>query len=65
MGFSENTHPEIPDRIQDQLPKNGAITKEVEDDIVTTLLEELIVKSPKPPVPSGSGIKDDIPGAWH
>lgn len=68
MGFTESAHPELPSKIKAQLPENGAtISKENEDDIVTNLLEELIVLSPKVPHASGSGLqdKDDIPGAWH
>ena len=42
MGFSENAYPALPEKIKAQMPPNGAISKEVEDDVVTTLLEELL-----------------------
>lgn len=67
MGFTENGYPTLPGKIKAQLPANGITTKEAEDNIVTTLLEELLITSPKPaaPVASGSGQRDeDIPGAW-
>lgn len=64
MGFTEKAHPDLPSKIKAQLPQDGAaISKENEDDIVTNLLEELIVLSPKVPHASGSGLKD-FPGAW-
>lgn len=66
MGFTENQHPELPKKIKAQMPDDGAITKEAEDDIVTTLLEELIVTSPKQPQASGSGLRSDsLPGGWN
>ena len=45
----------------DYLPTDGAITKDGEDDIVTTLLEAMLTESS---VASGSG-GSDIPGSWH
>lgn len=68
MGFTESAHPDLPSKIKAQLSQSGAsISKENEDDIVTNLLEELIVTSPKQPHASSSGLKrkDDIPGAWN
>ncbi|KAG6814131.1 hypothetical protein H0H92_002126 [Tricholoma furcatifolium] len=64
MGFTEGTHPELPSKIQAQLPSNGAVRNDSEDDIVTTLLEDLLALAPKTPVASGSGTKE-VPGAWH
>ncbi|KAJ7597486.1 hypothetical protein C8J56DRAFT_818074 [Mycena floridula] len=67
MGFTENAHPELTSKIKAQLPTNGSISKENEDDIVTNLLEELIMSPDKGPQASGSGSrgKDEIPGAWN
>jgi hypothetical protein len=67
MGFTQAAHPEIPEKAEGQLPKDGAsITKEMEDNIVTTVLEDLIIKSPPSgPVASGSGSnKVEPPASW-
>ncbi|KAG6841778.1 hypothetical protein C0991_007107 [Blastosporella zonata] len=64
MGFSESTHPELPGKIKAQLPADGVVRSDSEDDIVTTLLEDLLAVSPKPPAASGSGARQ-VPGAWH
>ncbi|KAG6837670.1 hypothetical protein H0H93_004946 [Arthromyces matolae] len=64
MGFSENTHPELPSKIKAQLPMDGIVKNDSEDDIVTTLLEDLLALSPKSPVASGSGVKN-VPGTWY
>lgn len=66
MGFMTKAYPIIPSRIKAQMPPNN-FNKDVEDDIVTTMLEELLAMSPKPPAASGSGLRKDrdIPGAWH
>lgn len=67
MGFTDNAYPSLPSKIKAQMPPSGVIVKDTEDDIVTTLLEELLALSPKPPPASTSRLaKDrDIPGAWH
>lgn len=66
MGFTDNVYPDLPGKIKEQMPSSGVVSKETEDDIVTTLLEELLAMPLKPPVPSGSNTKDtNIPGAWH
>jgi len=67
MGFSENAYPTLPEKIKDHMPLNGVISKEAEDDVVTTLLEELLATtSPRPNVASGSGQRDvDMGEAWH
>jgi hypothetical protein len=64
MGFTDNAYPTLPTRIKDLLDVNKPVTKDGEDDIVTTLLEELLATAPQP---SGSGPLEDknIPGAWH
>ncbi|KAG5341588.1 hypothetical protein C0989_009069 [Termitomyces sp. Mn162] len=64
MGFSESTHPDLPSKIQAQLPFDGVVRNDSEDDIVTTLLEDLLALSPTSPVASGSGARE-IPGAWY
>jgi hypothetical protein len=63
MGFTENSHPQLPEKISAHLPADGSIEKEQEDDIVTILLEELIPLPPKP-FASGSRRNDGPPGAW-
>jgi Wiskott-Aldrich syndrome protein len=64
MGFTDNAYPELPGKIKAQMPPSGVVSKDTEDDIVTTLLEELLAMSPRPH--SGSNAKDkSIPGAWH
>jgi hypothetical protein len=69
MGFTENAYPSLPSKIRSQMPTNGVLTKDGEDDVVTNLLEELLAMSPKGPTASGSGLKKenpkDIPGAWQ
>jgi hypothetical protein len=64
MGFLESAYPGLPTKIKALLPANG---KDGEDDIVTTLLEDLLAMSPKAPVASGSNLRKDreIPGAWR
>ena len=72
MGFSETSHPDLPEKIKASIPHDKVLTKENEDDIVTTLLEGLLAVSPrattpKTPVASGSGVREnlDVPGGWH
>ncbi|KAF9469858.1 hypothetical protein BDZ94DRAFT_1243420 [Collybia nuda] len=66
MGFTENAYPDLPSKIRAQMPPSGIISKDGEDDIVTTMLEELLAMSPKPPAHSAFGAGDrDVPGAWH
>ena len=55
MGFTENQHPGLTDKVSSQLPPNGSITKDAEDGIVTSLLEELLLLGS--PVASGSGVR--------
>ncbi|KAG6900681.1 hypothetical protein C0993_004991 [Termitomyces sp. T159_Od127] len=64
MGFSESTHPDLIRKINVQIPIGGAVRHDSEDDIVTTLLEDLLATSPRTPAASGSGARE-IPGAWH
>lgn len=65
MGFSESAYPTLQEKIKAQMPPIGTtISKEVEDDVVTTLLEELL--APTSNVASGSGQRDvDMAEAWH
>lgn len=68
MGFAEAAHPTIPAKIKELITSLKPLSKDREDDIVTTMLEELLAMSPKPtPGPSGSGARNDqdLPGAWH
>jgi len=67
MGFTENSYPGLPSKIKMQLPAaDDRISKDMEDDIVTTLLEELLAVPPKTPVASGSKANHvSLPGAWQ
>ena len=42
MGFLENAYPTLQEKIKAQIPPSGTINKEAEDDVVNTLLEELL-----------------------
>ena len=62
MGFSENAYPELPQKIKAQMPVGGAIiSKEAEDDVVTTLLEELLASTSARP---NVGQKDVDMDGW-
>lgn len=64
MGFTEKAHPDLPQKIKQLVPSDGAIAKDREDDIVTTLLEAMLAAPKSPgPVASGSG-GGDVPGGW-
>ena len=67
MGFTELTNPTLPSKIRELVPTTRPLQIEDEDDLVTTLIEDLLSAAPKTPVASGSGLKmdEDIPGAWH
>jgi Wiskott-Aldrich syndrome protein len=56
MGFSETAHPDLASKIRANIPEDGIMTRDKEDDIVTSLLEELVIrtKSPAGPVASSS-----------
>ena len=48
------------------MPTNGIISKEVEDDVVTTLLEELLAMTSRSPAASGSGPNENgNTGTWN
>ncbi|KAF9502375.1 hypothetical protein BDN71DRAFT_1437965 [Pleurotus eryngii] len=64
MGFTESAYPSLPAKIRENMPENGPITKEKEDDIVTTLLEDMLAMSPKPPKGPGSP-SGSTPGGWR
>ncbi|KAJ7619180.1 hypothetical protein DFH06DRAFT_1011292 [Mycena polygramma] len=66
MGITDKAHPSLPAKIKEQLPAEGTISEETENNIVSTLVEELLFMSPKPAA-SGSGLRDadhEVPGAW-
>jgi len=63
MGFTEETYPDLRQKIKDNLPSDGVIAKDDEDDVVTTLIEAMLA-APENPVASGSGVRD-IPGGWY
>lgn len=63
MGITDKAHPTLPAKIKEQLPE-GNVTEDAENNIVSTLVEDLLFMSPKPAA-SGSGLRDgDLPGAW-
>ncbi|KAL1739481.1 hypothetical protein HDZ31DRAFT_49328 [Schizophyllum fasciatum] len=66
MGFTERNSEGLNEKIQDAIPASGSLTKSQEDNIVTSLLEQVLPKSPMAqPVASGSGTRtQDIPGTW-
>ncbi|KAJ3812621.1 hypothetical protein F5876DRAFT_36943 [Lentinula aff. lateritia] len=56
MGFSEAGHPDLAAKIREVVPKDGVLTRENEDEIVTNLLEELVIRTTTPAVvPGASG----------
>jgi hypothetical protein len=61
MGFTEGTYPNLSGKVMDQLLVHPPITKDAEDDIVTTMIEELI---PTTSVVTPGNSSRDIPGAW-
>ncbi|KAF8641009.1 hypothetical protein AX17_000654 [Amanita inopinata Kibby_2008] len=56
MGFTESQHPKLAEKVSARLPMRRVLTKETEDGIVTSLLEELLPQSSSP-VASGSGAR--------
>ncbi|KAJ7631061.1 hypothetical protein FB45DRAFT_1058943 [Roridomyces roridus] len=64
MGITDKAHPTLPSKIKEQLP-DGPLSDEAENNIVSTLVEELVFISSPKPVASGSGLhNDEVPGAW-
>lgn len=66
MGITDKAHPTLPAKIKEQLPVGGNVSEEAENNIVSTLVEELLFMSPKPTA-SGSGLRpedNELPGAW-
>ncbi|KAK7064102.1 F-box domain-containing protein [Favolaschia claudopus] len=64
MGITDKAHPSLPAKIKEQLPPEGTVSEDAENNIVSTLVEELLFMSPKPAA-SGSGMRDtELPGAW-
>ena len=61
MGFTEGTYPKLNAKVVEQMATHPPTTKDIEDDIVTNLIEELI---PSTFTPRASGSREPIPGAW-
>ncbi|KAG2062277.1 hypothetical protein BDR06DRAFT_869106 [Suillus hirtellus] len=61
MGFTEGTYPKLNAKVSEQMVAHPPTTKDVEDDIVTNLIEELI---PSSFAPRASSSREPIPGAW-
>ncbi|KAJ4485044.1 hypothetical protein C8J55DRAFT_559200 [Lentinula edodes] len=56
MGFSEAAHPDLAAKVREVVPKDGVLTRDNEDEIVTNLLEELVIRTTTPAaVPGASG----------
>ncbi|KAF8922010.1 hypothetical protein CPB85DRAFT_14801 [Mucidula mucida] len=55
MGFTEAAHPNMASTIRSHVPEHGEVSKEVEDNIVTTFIEELEEEEPKEVQPRASG----------
>lgn len=76
MGFSERAHPELSSQVRKLVDKesNGpaGLSHEKEEDIATTLVNELLQKQESTPVASGSQSKEakkereeKLPGGWN
>lgn len=61
MGFTEGTYPKLSAKVLEQMATHPPTTKDIEDDIVTNLIEELI---PSTFTPRASTSREPIPGAW-
>ncbi|KAG1828087.1 hypothetical protein EV424DRAFT_1318771 [Suillus variegatus] len=61
MGFTEGTYPKLNAKVSEQMVAHPPTTKDIEDDIVTNLIEELI---PSSFAPRASSSREPIPGAW-
>ncbi|KAJ6621210.1 hypothetical protein B0H10DRAFT_1022362 [Mycena sp. CBHHK59/15] len=67
MGITENAHPTLPAKIKEQLPE-GTVSEDAENNIVSTLVEELLFMTSPKPTASGSGLRNadsELPGAWN
>lgn len=61
MGFTEGTYPKLNAKVMEQMATHPPTTKDIEDDIVTNLIEELI---PSTFTPRATSSREPIPGAW-
>lgn len=61
MGFTEGTYPKLNAKVVEQMATHPPTTKDIEDDIVTNLIEELI---PSTFTPRAGSSREPIPGAW-
>ncbi|KIK70683.1 hypothetical protein GYMLUDRAFT_32724 [Collybiopsis luxurians FD-317 M1] len=60
MGFTTTAHPDLPGKIQAAVRNtgmDGALSRDREDDIVTNLLEELVMRTKTPNVAGPSGVQ--------
>ncbi|KAJ4485808.1 hypothetical protein J3R30DRAFT_3365536 [Lentinula aciculospora] len=48
MGFSETAHPDLASKVRAVVPHDGILTRDNEDEIVTNLLEELVIRTKTP-----------------
>jgi len=63
MGFSESAYPIIPQILPDYLHPGGTPTKDTEDTIITKMLEQLLMVSPRPP-PQSLASGSNVRGSW-
>ncbi|KAJ3750763.1 hypothetical protein DFH05DRAFT_1387853 [Lentinula detonsa] len=54
MGFSETAHPDLAAKVRAAVPQDGALSRDFEDEIVTNLLEELVIRTKTPAGPGAS-----------
>ncbi|KAJ3844945.1 hypothetical protein F5878DRAFT_655420 [Lentinula raphanica] len=54
MGFSETAHPDLAGKVRAAVPQDGILSRDREDEIVTSLLEELVIRNKTPVAPVAS-----------
>ncbi|KAI6120619.1 hypothetical protein EDD16DRAFT_1459243, partial [Pisolithus croceorrhizus] len=64
MGFTMGSHPNLRQKVTEQLIVHPPTSRDVEDDIVTNVIEELIPTTSNQPR-AGPSRDSGIPGAWH
>ncbi|TFK30923.1 hypothetical protein FA15DRAFT_662990 [Coprinopsis marcescibilis] len=66
MGFTESSYPSLPGAVGARISSGGHVSKEDEDDVVTTLLEDLLASAPKAPTTPASLVQgSSLPGGWQ
>lgn len=70
MGFNQHAYKELPEKIASHIGPNEAVSKTREDEIVTLVLDEMLVLSPRSHQASTVAFKQDkdmesVPGSWE